>query len=701
MKSLLWKEFRENAKWAAFPLLLFGGILAVYGPRPCLDGQFLMLVSAVAALFGGVLGFLQVSGESQGDRRALLLHRPLSASRIFLSKALVGTAIYLAALGLPLVANVVWSMIPGNIAEPFRWHNVLPWLADILTGLVYYFAGMLMAQRQGRWYGSRCLGFPAAFLASLLVWNVTEFWQAIAAILVCSAVMAVAAWGSFTTGGAYKPQPLIAKAALAFTLLMGLSVLSVAGKSQLGLVLIDRNYSYYHMDRGGQLLIVHHLSNGDLRATDLDGRDLADFQPQHLASNEALAQRMAPLTGGATVRSRSYRTGNGAYVYFWNETIPRGEKWFFVADQGRLVGYDSRKRRIGSIGPDGFALAGEPATQRFEGKLFYSSFLNTVRPAYYLAFPSRVYAVDVGRREVKTLFTAAANETVLWAEPWRDDREEDSLAFICSDQSVHVVDEAGQRLLSAPLAYDRATYGSVRLRCLVDPRRYSVWYSPSQQAGIAAQQSAPQHFLEYDAHGKKIGQQTVPGSPSYHVSPAQPCFGLISSPGELAVLLAVTGETLFAKNTPPDAEISPLSWYLGHFALLFLPDAVQLDQGWGSGQVRTYGALVLLSAAVCAIACFLLARRFAVSRARCLGWTLCGLLFGPVGLLLMLAVQEWPATIACHACGKPRLVDRDRCEHCGADQSQPEADGTEIFEEPAAKPEREQSAGVDAAIARY
>lgn len=680
MKSLLWKEFRENAKWAAFPLLLFGGIFAVYGARPCLDGNFLMLVSAIAALFGGVLGFLQVWSESHGDRRALLLHRPLSATRIFLAKALAGVAIYLAGLGLPLVVNVLWSLIPGNLAEPFRWYNVLPWSADVLTGLVYYFAGMLMAQRPGRWYGSRCLGFLAAILASLLVWNVSELWQAVAAILACGAITAVAAWGSFLTGGAYKPQPLIAKAALACTFLLGLSVLSVAGKLQLGWLLMDKGHSYYHMDLGGRLLIVHHLDNGDQRVTDLDGRDLPDFLPKHLASNEAVGQRMAPLTGGATIRSRSYRAISSAYIYFLNDTIPRGERWFYVADEGRLVGYDSRKRRIGSIGPAGFAVASE-ATERFEGELFYSSVLQTVHHAFYLAFPDRVYAVDIGRREATILFVASAGETVLWAEPLRDDHGEELLAFVGTNRSVHAVNKAGETVFSAPLEYDRAIYGSVRLRRLDDPLRYSVWYSRSIQSGLATQETLPQHFVEYDASGKKIGEQTVPALPLYQVSPAQPWFGLASSPAELAVLLGVVREELFAKTANPDAEIQPLPWLLAHYVRPFIPDVVKLSQGQWSDGALAYGALVLSTAAACATACLLLARRLAFAPARCLGWGLVGLLFGPVGLLLMLAIQEWPARTVCPACCKPRLVDRDRCEHCGAPQAPPAADGTEVFEE--------------------
>jgi hypothetical protein len=94
--------------------------------------------------------------------------------------------------------------------------------------------------------------------------------------------------------------------------------------------------------------------------------------------------------------------------------------------------------------------------------------------------------------------------------------------------------------------------------------------------------------------------------------------------------------------------------------------------------------LVLLNAAISAAICFLLARRFAFSRGRCLAWSLCGLLFGPCGPLLMLAVEQWPARLICHACHKARVVTRDTCEHCAAAQAPPAPDGTEIFEPAAA-----------------
>ena len=70
--------------------------------------------------------------------------------------------VYLLALGIPFVCFETWKARPGNLLAPYHWRMSLPWLADILSGLVYYFAGMLMAQRAARWYGSRGLALRRA-----------------------------------------------------------------------------------------------------------------------------------------------------------------------------------------------------------------------------------------------------------------------------------------------------------------------------------------------------------------------------------------------------------------------------------------------------------------------------------------------------------------------------------------------------------
>jgi hypothetical protein len=109
MKSLLWKECRENLKWVAVPVLLYGGLIGLMGHSPFMAKETLILYSMAAAVFGAVLGFLQVFFESQGDRRALLLHRPLSHSHIFLGKTIAGLGL----MGWPWA-----SPSPGRSAGP-------------------------------------------------------------------------------------------------------------------------------------------------------------------------------------------------------------------------------------------------------------------------------------------------------------------------------------------------------------------------------------------------------------------------------------------------------------------------------------------------------------------------------------------------------------------------------------------------------
>ena len=194
MKSLILKEWREHLKWVPLPGLVLLLVFSIDKPdEPMPQVTIACFFSVTAVIFGAALGFLQIVFESHGDKRSLLLHRPLYPSRIFLAKALAGVSLYLLALGIPFVCLESWKARPGNMPAPYHWRMSLPWLADILSGLAYYFAGMLTAQRAARWYGSRGLALAGAFFCSCLVWALPEFWQALLAIVILGGVVAVAA----------------------------------------------------------------------------------------------------------------------------------------------------------------------------------------------------------------------------------------------------------------------------------------------------------------------------------------------------------------------------------------------------------------------------------------------------------------------------------------------------------------------------
>jgi hypothetical protein len=336
---------------------------------------------------------------------------------------------------------------------------------------------------------------------------------------------------------------------------------------------------------------------------------------------------------------------------------------------------------------------------RFEGPLYHvSNFPEAVARAY-LAFPGGVYKVDFHSRTLQTLFIPAAEETVLWASRWDHEKERTTLAFVGTDRSIHAVGERGAQVFSAPLAFDLRKYRIRSAGRLYKSQHYWVWFEPQWFLAADTLQTMPACVVTYDATGHEVGRQSVPPQPArppqfdwsdprfWFVEPTYTVAlsGLATPPAELALLVAMKQYLLRQAQYNGGTEVSLLVPFLFSSIQFFLPNVASFPQA-ATGLVAGFAALMLLSAVACGLVCFLLPRHSAFSRARRMGWTLCGLAWGPTGLLLMLALVEWPARIACPKCRKPRVVTRDRCEHCGAPHALPAPDGTEIFEEIAAAP---------------
>src|SRR5262249_48191984 len=115
MTALIWKELRENLKWVPLPGLVILLVVLIDKPdEPMLDLADAYFFCLTAVVFGPGLGFVQVYFEARGDARSMLLHRPLSPSRIFLAKALGGVGLYLLALGIPFLCLEGWMATPGK-----------------------------------------------------------------------------------------------------------------------------------------------------------------------------------------------------------------------------------------------------------------------------------------------------------------------------------------------------------------------------------------------------------------------------------------------------------------------------------------------------------------------------------------------------------------------------------------------------------
>jgi hypothetical protein len=379
-------------------------------------------------------------------------------------------------------------------------------------------------------------------------------------------------------------------------------------------------------------------------------------------------------------------------VKYANETKPGNEDWWYVAAQGRLLGYDKHsKLLIGSFGPDGFAAPDEQPQNRFEGEIYHVTRDYLSRASAYLAFPGGVYTVDFRKRTLRTLFVPKAGESVLWASRWENEKQKQSLAFVGTDRAIHVVDPAGSRVLSTPLAFDRASYRVHSVGRLEGPRRHWAWYEPAWHLPLDRLEAMPASVVEYDSTGQEIAPRKIlsprPGAareftppvPLVEPSSAHVWFGLATAPAEAALLKGTMHALQSEVHHNNSSEMGLLLPFLFTLTQFFLPGVRWLPSAH-PGLIFGNAALMLLAAGVSALICFVLTRRHAFSRWHCVGWALCGLLCGPVGLLLLLALQEWPARIPCPKCGKLRVVTRDTCEHCGAPHTAPASDGTEIFE---------------------
>jgi hypothetical protein len=443
----------------------------------------------------------------------------------------------------------------------------------------------------------------------------------------------------------------------------------------------------YAVDRQGRVL-VHPMavSRGAIGPwTELNGRELPELQGKVDYSIQA------PGGGMEVPLHWSYRNTGRFYVECTNGSKPGNERWYYDQVQGRLVGYDKfYHQQVASFGPDGFTSPDRSAGERFWGELRYRTNRWHAGKLEYLAFSDGVYAVNYARRTIHQLFAPAAGEIITFGRPCGDAANHNWRRILVStDKSLCFLKEDGTPVLSVPRVYDRQKYEFlVYLGKLDNPERYFVWYRSLVSGSLLEPEefrAAPFHLHEYDATGHEIACRTDPQVPYAPASYANAFFGLVTPMTEAAIL--VSGSRCLRSQARLQGSIRQpvLLTYLDNIGY-YIPGTSRFEET-PSGLVPSYIALILLAAAASGVACLLLAPRYALSRVNRIAWALLGFFFGWVGLVLMLALQEWPARIACPKCRKLRVVIRDTCEHCGALHAAPAQDGTEIFESAAAAPQ--------------
>lgn len=662
MSPLILKELRENFKAALIGLALYAFLLAeIYrsctsGGRSWSDNGAQPLLADLnfngfaCAIFGALLGWLQIHNERHRDLWAFLVHRPLSRTKIFAAKAAAGLSLYTVGAGLPLLGFIVMTRIPGHIAAPFEWAMVLPLLAFFLTGMLFYFAGLLTGLRQARWYASRGLGLGAACVVCLAMANAPEFSRALVIILVAGALLATAAWGSFLSHGYYAGQPAAGQRALTASLMLG--CLIVVG---LAMILIESmlphetyTWSRQQITKDGGIYQETQTAGQPIEITD-HGAPLVDAATGRPITAAEFNRRIAPESSlrthfpdPAELHYQPYGRYQQSSRYFVLCRQTPDTLWYW-ARNGRLLSYDIASRRFtGSLGPDGFVPGKTTGADRFSRPHgpFENGYFDR---AQTLMTDHAVYLPDLEHRTVRPFFTATNNDLIGGAVDisTRDSGWEYTL--VVTKQFIQLLTPDGKWVWQIPYTPGYPAYDSIAVSFLEPSNRFAVCINP-----VYRQTNQLPSQVFWVAAGQGVFKQQAVPSYSQSTTPSWQ-------------------ERLAGLGMPP-AFLPVVGWLYGWWS-------------WSDLLWQQLRLIILAGALICAAAGWWLGRRYHFTVATQLKWAVYHLLTGLPGLLGFLCVQEWPASEPCTACKKLRLVDREQCEHCGAEFAPPPRNGIEVFAE--------------------
>jgi ABC-type transport system involved in multi-copper enzyme maturation permease subunit len=684
MKTIIRKELRENFKLAVigFAVLTF---MFVQGYRSChefftqlalgqsawqtMNAQPLLSEGVLAetayfcAIFGAVLGWLQIFSERHRDLRAFLVHRPISRSEIFFGKVIAGLCLYAAGAGLPLLGYIVIAWIPGHFPVPFTWPMVLPLASYFLCGTVFYFGGMLTGLRQARWYASRGLGLAAGILLAVFSARAPDFWRVLVFLVPGVLIVGTAAWGNFISGGYYEGQPAAGRRALVLSLMVGCYVVLSLAFALLWTFVYSPNYfmasTSYSFGKDGTIYKTYSAPGKPEAITDLNGKTLLDKTTgQPMRRNDfykILAQGSAVYPDFDTNPPPPYNSNGGFnssvnYFYLWRQTLDT--LWYWCPN-GRLWAYDMASRRfIGSMGPDGFTpgvSTGSDRFRRMEGP-FMTGYYSQWYPGQTLLTDTAVYQLDYDNRTSKAFFTTTNNERIGGAVDVSMDNNAWNYTVVVTKDSVRVLTPDGKIATQFPYQPKYPSYYTDISVSFLEPTNNFVFqFYPSYRSNELSNWKLPIHVV-WVAGGQ----------------------GVVKS-----LDLPSTERTWHAPflNRLPDMVIDPPVSYLmdpiASWRSFYSPLLIVKDPSFW---------LSVVAAVICAGAGWRLGRRYYFTTKTQMKWAVFNLLFGPAGLLAFICALEWPARVLCPHCKKPRMVDREHCEHCGETFPPPPKIGTEIFE---------------------
>jgi len=683
MSALIWKELRENFKWALLAMLVLGtaelGGLCMgsdadyfynHGITLCRE-SFLLVTTFGPPAIGFLLGCLQIIPELNRDRWAALLHRPIPWGTLFFGKAIAGILLYLVAAGVPYLGCVWLAATPGHFAEPFVPGLMLPGIADLITGLVYYFAALLAALQYGR-VAFRVLPLFAAVHLTFFVQRATDFNDAVWAAVWMTVALGIAGWGAIYSREQLRGRPWLSQLALLIVSFYGLCGLTDFARL---IVRPGDDYSFtgsqYVLNDEGRPLRLNYQRGVLVSAQETDGSTPSDpkYKPDrvrnHIRYLNSASSYIGDSHGVQRFRKDSHYRSSYNYLHPGGSfPQPQPEQWFFIVEPRILVGISTPRKTIAAIlDARGFQPPGATPVP-FAANVEIQSM---GQDSDLLVGPDNLRFADLARRTVADIPLPIPSPIYGVCSAWANDDVSTNLQItaISLRTAMAVYDNKDQHLMATlPYHRDVERWGQIEVTLNSQGDRFYLWYKPTLWISRKEREGMPDYLDEMTAQGEVVHSYTLPPLPR---TPSQ------QTRDEYLSLRLQSPAFFF--GTLLYQKVGAL---LGSHRL-----RVGLDARFAENrisQTREAATLIPIFSLVCAGITLAWARRAHFSWAQAATWAGLALALNIAGLLLFRFVADWPRVVPCAACRCPRPIERQTCPHCADHWPAPASNGTEIFD---------------------
>jgi hypothetical protein len=684
MKSMLWKELRENWKWAVlgFLFLVAAEFYSLSAQRhaqdyedPTLCGSGFLLISAFGcAAVGAGLAVLQILPDLRRDQWAALLHRPVSRSVLFLGKILAGLLLYSCATTLPFLLSTVFVATPGQFAAPLVPGMLRPGLSDIAFGPVLYFGAMLLCLHRGRWFGTR--GAIGLAIVPMFFLHVTVGWPFLLPLL-CSLILLAAAWGAMLGNGRVDTHPRAGWIAYVLAVLVGLetalllSLLLIAAALQLlpsGRVEPLLSYTRFVITQDGRILIATQRLDGTAQVlTDTQGNVVTDARYTGNTGYQEFCE-LLPLSwqlGKGSSPADNYIAGQPRNASNFVQELTRNqgqEAWYRLMRQNYLIGYNKlSRRRVGIFDADGFKAAGakpRPFPLPLNTAIFFAWEPQLIWSG------SQLYAVRFPERNVvrinapgEMIYGAARLGSFLQDQPVN--------MAVALAKEVRIFDAQGAPVCSIPYQHQPDIWSAISVATNSAADRFYLQSEPGfpwAKTPKTGHANEPLFLDEADRQGKVLHTYSIPNP---RIVPASPSWVIQAYPFVSPIPAFAASILSHGGSFPYDASNMGLR---------------DLSAGLHGIYLRARDVTMLAVAGAWAIFTWFWGRRRGLSAKGAGLWSAFVFCFGLPGLLTFRLTAHWPPRIPCLQCGRQRPIDTEQCPYCHQAWQSAPATGTEIFD---------------------